>query len=578
AWALQSPADYRWDNGNMRLGQACLASGAGGSLCASADWPRRGVSVEGRALPLSLAEAWLPKSEDGSSWQLRGELAIDADLRPVGNAWRGEARITSSGGGLRMSEGAGRDLVGYEDLSLQATFDPQRLQGELSAALARGGRIDASVGTGWDAYAPLIGEIEVATDQLTWLELLSPDIVDPQGQLQGRIGLSGTRSEPEIDGRAALTGFTAEVPSLGITLRNGDVRLNALPDGIARIEGSVATSSGNGDPGGLLKVDGSLGWRGRDVPLVLNIRGEDVLVSDTRDLRAVASPDVEVRYTAGEPLRVTGTVRVPSATIDLERLDRGVSASPDVVVLDPVDPQDDGPATALAMDLTLVLGEDVELHGFGLDGGLDGQLQVLAQPGREMRARGRLEVSGEYAAYGQELQIERGFLTWSNSPIADPLLDIRAEREVGEVTAGVDVTGRASSPRAQVWSDPASSESEALALLALGRPLSTVSGDERDQISAASAALSAGGGLLASQLGSRIGLDEAGVIQSRSLGGNVLGVGKFISPRLFVGYGVSLLGTGQVLTLKYLIGRGFDVEIETSTVETQGSINWRIEK
>ncbi|HSM11512.1 MAG TPA: translocation/assembly module TamB domain-containing protein, partial [Lysobacter sp.] len=195
-----------------------------------------------------------------------------------------------------------------------------------------------------------------------------------------------------------------------------------------------------------------------------------------------------------------------------------------------------------------------------------------------MRATGRLEVSGEYAAYGQELQITRGYLTWTDSPIADPLVDVRAEREVGEVTAGVDVSGRASTPRARVWSDPASSESEALALLALGRPLSTVSGDERSQISAASAALSAGGSLLASQLGARIGLDEAGIMQSRALGGSVLGVGKFLSPRLYVGFGVSLLGTGQVLTLKYLIGRGFNLEIESSTVETRGSLNWRKER
>lgn len=577
-WSLQQPVAFGWDAGNMRLSQACLASSAGGSLCASADWPRQGVTVQGRALPLSLAEAYLPKPDDDGAWLLRGELAIDADLRPVGNQWRGEARITSADGGLRMSERARRNLVGYQDLTVQATFGPQRLTAELTAALDQGGRIDASVATGWDAFSPLIGQIEVATDQLTWMELFSPDIVDPQGRLDGRIGLSGTRSEPVIDGRAELTGFTAEVPSLGITVQNGSLRLDAMPDGSARIAGSMATSSGSGNDGGVLNIDGTLGWRGRETPLVLNIRGEDVLVSDTRDLRAVASPDVEVRYTAGQAMRVSGTVRVPSATLDLERLDSGVSPSPDVVVLDPVDPEGDGLATALEMDLTLVLGEDVVLHGFGLDGGLDGQLRVGAVPGREMRATGRLQISGEYAAYGQELQIQRGFLTWSESPIGDPLLDIRAERKVGQVTAGVDVSGRASTPRARVWSDPASSESEALALLALGRPLSTVTGDERNQISAASAALSAGSGILASQLGSRIGLDEAGVIQSRALGGNVLGVGKFISPRLFVGYGVSLLGTGQLLTLKYLIGRGFDVELESSTVENRGSINWRMER
>ena len=80
------------------------------------------------------------------------------------------------------------------------------------------------------------------------------------------------------------------------------------------------------------------------------------------------------------------------------------------------------------------------------------------------------------------------------------------------------------------------------------------------------------------QLGARIGLDDAGVMQSSALGGSVFGVGKYLSPRLYVGYGVSLLGTGQVLTLKYLLRKGFDITIESSTVENKGSVNWRTER
>ena len=55
-------------------------------------------------------------------------------------------------------------------------------------------------------------------------------------------------------------------------------------------------------------------------------------------------------------------------------------------------------------------------------------------------------------------------------------------------------------------------------------------------------------------------------------------MGKQISPRLFVSYGVSLIGTGQVLTLKYLLRRGLDVSLESGSVETAGSLNWRKEK
>jgi translocation and assembly module TamB len=570
-WRLQQSAQFRWDGRNGALSRACLASSGGGTLCASADWPRRGIDLDGHGLPLTLALPYLPEREDGRPWLLHGEIALTAQVRPVGNGWRGTAHATSADGGMKNSERSRRDLVAYDHLVLDATFDPQRLDAKLGAVLNGDGHIDAHVDTGWDAYAPLRGEIALDTDELTWMELLSPDIVEPTGKLAGHVTLAGTRAQPVLGGQAQLSGFSTELPALAITVSNGDVRMDAQADGSARIHGSLKSGEGT------LNLDGTLGWRGDDTPLVLNVRGSNVLVSDTRDLRAVADPDVVVRYSAGQPINVTGSVGVPSARIDLERLDQGVSASPDVVVLDPVDPQR-GVATPLDLDLTLVLGDDVRLNGFGLDGTLGGSLHVRARPGREMLATGTLDVGGRYTAYGQKLDITRGRLVWSNSAIADPLLDIRAEREVADVTAGIDVTGHASNPQAEVWTDPATDQSEALAYLALGRPLSSANPDESRQLDAASAALSAGGNLLASQLGAKIGLDEAGVLESRALGGSVLGVGKYLSPKLYVGYGVSLLGTGQVLTLKYLLRKGFDIEIESSTVENKASVNWRKER
>lgn len=571
AWQLQSPTRFAQAGNGWTLGRSCLDATDGGTLCASGNWPRHGLDVEGHALPLTLATPYLPERSDGRPWLLHGEIALTANVRPVGNSWRGTARISSAEGGLKNSARARNDLIDYRNLTLDASFDPQKLQATLGAAVNSDGRIDARIATGWDEYAPLSGEVALNTDELTWMELLSPDIVEPTGKLAGRITLGGTRAQPALGGSAELTGFTTELPALAITPSDGNVRLDALPDGTARIAGSIRSGDGT------LTIDGTLGWRGDDTPLVLNVRGKNVLASDTRDLRAVVDPDVVVRYAARQPLDISGTVGVPSARIDLERLDRGVSTSEDVVILDPEDPEE-GLATPLQLDLTLALGDDVRLNGFGLDGSLGGSLRVLARPGREMLATGTLEVGGRYTAYGQKLDITRGRLVWQGSPIADPLLDIRAEREVGDVTAGIDVSGRASRPQAEVWTDPATDQSEALAYLALGRPLSTASGDESRQLDAASAALSAGSSLLASQLGARIGLDDAGVSESRALGGSVIGVGKYLSPKLYVGYGVSLLGTGQVLTLKYLLRKGFDIEIESSTVENRASVNWRKER
>lgn len=573
AWSLQSPATFAQNGDNWRVDESCFASSDGGSLCVAADWPRGGVTARGTQLPLALAEPYLPEREDGTPWALRGEIALDAQVRPVGNGYAGNVDVRSSEGGLRFSPRAPRDVVSYSDLALQAEFDGNSLQGTLSTGVDDTGRIRAEIRTGWDDYAPLAGSLDADIDNLTWLELFSPDIVEPEGTLVARLTLGGTRAEPQIGGQANLTGFRTEIPSLAIVLTDGNLRLDAAPDGSARLDGSLRSGEGT------LDIDGTLGWSGEQVPIVINVRGEDVLVSDTRDLHAVANPELTVRIAPAQPIDVSGTVTIPTARLDLERLSEGVSASPDVVVLDPVDPEQ-GPPTGLRLDVTAVLGEDVDLNGFGLTGKLGGRLRVRQVPGREIMGQGMLTAGGRYSAYGQELRITRGEFTWSNDPIADPVINLRAERriEAEELTAGIDVTGRVSSPSVNVWTDPSRDQSEALAYLALGRSLSTVTGAEGDQLDAAGAALSAGGGMLASQLGSRMGLDNAGIGESRALGGSVLGVGKQLSPRLYVGFGVSLLGTGQVLTLKYLLTRGFDVEIESSTLENRGSLNWRRER
>ncbi|MBD7987350.1 translocation/assembly module TamB domain-containing protein [Luteimonas sp. Sa2BVA3] len=572
SWRLESAAVFAQTAGGFTLSPACLDSDVGGHLCASADWPRQGLDIDGEDLPLALVGPYLPTQDSGRPWHLDGSIDIDARLRPAGRAWQGHFNVASSDGALRTSPRSRRNVLSYSGLALDAVFDANRIDASLGLGFNGNGRIAARLRTGWDAYAPLQGEVTAATSELTWLELFSPDIVSPTGRLDADVSLSGTRAAPALGGYAALSDFAAEIPSLAIAIVDGQARLDARPDGDARISGSLGTGGE-----GRLAIDGSLGWRSPGAPLQLRVSGNDVLVSDTRDLRAVASPDIEVRYAAGRPLQVAGRVLVPSARMDLERLSDGVSASPDVVVLDPVDPEE-GPSMPMELDLTLAMGDDVHLNGFGLEGELTGELRVLSRAGREMTGHGLLEVGGRYEAYGQELAITRGRLSWSNTPVSDPLLDIRAERRVGDVTAGIDVGGRASAPRAQVWTDPASDESEALALLALGRPLSSLSGRQASDIDAASAALNAGGSLLAGQIGKRIGLDDAGVMESRTLGGSVFGIGKQLSPRLYVGFGVSLLGTGQVLTLKYLLRKGFDVEIESSTLESRGSINYRHER
>jgi translocation and assembly module TamB len=578
-WRLQQAARYTQNGSAFTLTPACLAASGGGALCAQANWPKQGIQVHADALPLTLLQPWLPPS-NGRPLTLRGDIKLEASVKPAGKAWGGELHLSSLDGGLKLGNNARGEIVRYDNFTLDVDFNPQTIKGRLGTGFKGDGFVDATIATGWDEFAPLKGDIYFHNSRLFWMELFSPDLVRPTGKLQGHVGLAGTRGTPALSGDAQLTEFKGELPSLGITLTEGVANLDAQADGSARIDGTLKSVSSTGGTvnSGTLSVDGTLDWKVEGSPLQFNIRGKDFLISDTTELQAVASPDLQVGF-ANNTIQVRGKVDVPSATIDVEKLDDGVSVSEDVVVLDPADPER-LPSSRLDLDMAITLGDAVKLNGYGLEGTLAGTMNVRSRQGREMAATGRLDVDGRYTAYGQKLQITRGELVWSNNAVSDPRINIRAEREIvsAGVTAGIDVTGRASSPKATIWSNPSMDESAALAYLVLGRSLNTASTDESQKINAASTALSAGAGLLASQLGAKIGLDDAGVLESRTLGGSVFGVGKYLSPKLYVSYGVSMVGSGSAITLKYLLRKGFDVEIESSTVETRGSLNWRKEK
>jgi translocation and assembly module TamB len=536
------------------------------------------VQAHGSGLSLALLQSYLPLPAQAQRFAAHGELAFEAHGMPAADGrWHGEVAVTSAAGGLapkRRHAGAGAapDLVRYDALALHAQFDGAGMRATLGAGFGGHGRVDAQAGSGWSADSALAGTVAIATDQVGWLELFSPDIVAPRGRLQGELRLAGTRAQPRLGGNAQLADFAAEVPALGLRLHDGALRLDAQPDGNTRVSGQVRSGEG------VLQVEGELGWEQARRPLRLHVTGTDVLASDTPQLQAVIAPDLVVRYASGDAaISVTGTVAVPRARMALAILDTGALASGDVVVLDPVD-AGATPGTPLDVDLEIVAGDDVRMEGYGLEGSMRGRLRARSRPGQEILATGALDIDGSYSAYGQRLQISRGRLLWTNDPIVDPAVDLRAERRVGGIVAGVDVSGRAGAPVATVWTDPPSTPSEAISYLALGRPLAQASRDEGQRVSAARSALAVGGTLLAAQLGSKLGLDEAGVSNSRALGGEVIGAGKYLSPRLFVGYGVSLLGSGQVVTLRYLMRKGFDIEIESSTVENRASANWRLEK
>jgi len=96
---------------------------------------------------------------------------------------------------------------------------------------------------------------------------------------------------------------------------------------------------------------------------------------------------------------------------------------------------------------------------------------------------------------------------------------------------------------------------------------------------AAQALGSAAGDLLAKNVGSKLGVDEIGVSSNEALGGNsAFTVGKYLSPRLYLSYGVGLFQPGQVIILRYRFSHRWNFEIQNATDFDRASFNYRYER
>jgi len=74
------------------------------------------------------------------------------------------------------------------------------------------------------------------------------------------------------------------------------------------------------------------------------------------------------------------------------------------------------------------------------------------------------------------------------------------------------------------------------------------------------------------------GVDDIGVADDATLGGAAFTIGKYLSPKLYLSYGVGIFDPGEVVTLRYLMSRRWNFEAQNATTGSRAGINYRIEK
>jgi translocation and assembly module TamB len=571
---------------------------------------RVGGEIAGRNALKLIAEGGIADAGPQLQWSGRVlEASLVARERFRSFALREPAAITLGAAAWRV----GPLLLAGEDwqLRLQADAGAQRLHGEVSGRGPRlgniTGQLEATMRDAWtlDRQAAWQGALRTDIPDLAWVGELFGDSWTSGGRFKGELNLTGTPEHPLASGRFTGEALALTLPEQGMRLTDGvldarlddnllrvsrlafDSPLQPAPRPLQRATGEalekLTARPGRLEIAGQMRVDRGNEGATLDLHLdrvgVYQLPGQWMLVSGDSTISLLK-----------DALGVRGRLAVDAAFWQMAPM--GAPRLSDDVVVKTADGEvvPNAFRPRLDLDVETDLGRNFHFRGLGLEARLAGSVRLRAE-GRDLpRASGRIRTQdGRYEAFGQQLEIERGILTFQGL-LDNPAIDARAVRRGLAVEAGVQISGTVQRPVVRLFSDPDLPDVEKLSWLVLGH------GPEQGGEGAAMLLLSAAGSLFGNDSGGLVrqikqgfGIDEFSVRQGdigssggRQIGSRVVGssfsttsgssdqvlsVGRRLSSNVLLSYDQALGRAGSVVKLTMNLNR------QVSLVARAGSDN-----
>jgi len=600
--ALQRAVDVRWSpSGNsldVTAGQALLSSPAiknAASTTAPSQavlawdpvrWRAGELRTAGRLTGLPLGWLELVGGPQLAGSALSGNMVFDAQWdASLGRSLRLNASLARSRGDITVltetaSGASSRVAAGVRDarLTLASQGDQVALtlrwaseragtaEGRLTTRLSPGG----PAGWQWPENAPIAGALRAQLPRIGVWSLLAPPGWRLRGSLAADVKAAGTRGNPQLSGTIAADDLALRSVVDGVELRNGRLR--------ARLEGNrllltefTLHGAGERESGGLLSATGEAAWTGGVPSLRASAQLTRLRASIRADRQLTVSGGLEARMSAAAT-EIRGRLKVDQARIVLPE-ETAPQLGDDVVVRNTAamgataKERQSTPAPAPApskrpfvVAVDLDLGDDFRVEGRGLRTRLRGALALSGQSIAAPTLVGTITtVGGEYRAYSQRLDVERGVLRFTGR-IDNPALDILAIRPNIVQRVGVLITGNAQAPFVRLYAEPELPDAEKLAWLMTGRAAPST-GAEAALVQQAALALLSSRRPGAKGLAAAVGLDELSVRRDSSEGA-VVTLGKRFARNFYASYERSLSGALGTLYIFYEVSRRLTLRAE----------------
>ena len=418
-------------------------------------------------------------------------------------------------------------------------------------------------------------EAELDDWDLAILNALSPRQVRRiAGRLSGHVRLDPSDAGPGLSGRARIEagGFTVPILRQRFSPIEGEIRLDerVLAVDALRV----------GEPGADATLAATLRFLESGSPtLDGRIDFDRLPLSRSSTARMDLLGQVEVSGSIERPV-VRGALSVADARIGVPaagdpvlkeiriatRTSNGSLVEPEGEQRDLFDEAD--------LDVELRIPDSTRVLGQGANLFVEGEARLVKRPSGRARLQGEARVvNGTYTFQGRRFRVRRGRVLFTGDARLDPVLDIEARLPVSDIVAIIEVSGRLSSPIVRLSSEPSLSDQDVLAYLLFGRPADDVGVAGSSNFGAAAARLAAGVAEkeLREVLGDAMPVDSIEIGADAEGNTSEIGVGKYVSPNLFLRY-IHVLGDEPAdrLGVEYRLNDTFSIGSSVSTTGDAG--------
>ncbi len=465
-WQNREEADLHIGKTAAELSQLCI-NHDGAALCLQGNWDKEGKTTTGnislKDFSLHWLSPWFPQHLD----DLQGMLSIEAkalqkeklNASVVGKITPGTIHYsTPQKQGILDHQGAAfsLELEGQEvQSSLFVSVDSNRIEAELHSP--------DMLNSDQNHSPTLAGTIHVDAPNFTLAKSLVDEIERLQAKLEADFSVSGKLFEPNINGQGTFTIADLFIPAIGCELQESSFALVASKD-------TISTTGNVNGVVGFMTLDGNLLLnKEKRYPAELTLHAENFKLINLPEIQIFLNSDLSYKSRKDINL-LSGTLEIPQAEVLLKTLPQGTeSVSPDIVISNTEKKEE--PKSPVAMALQIILGKEVFFAGFGANGFIDGKLHITAKPDEQMLGSGEFHIrEGSYRAYGQDLDIENGVISFPGGPLSQPGISFRASKTIGDVVAGLAIIGPATKPQITPYSRPPMPKSQILSYLLTGSP------------------------------------------------------------------------------------------------------------